>query len=89
MKWEDRYECQVGKDLKGRRCGFDWKFCFCICLMKLELQDNRWRSRDLNLAHFEYRVARALCLGVKRPGREAKLYVLSKLRMSGGIRLLP
>ena len=86
LSYPAHYECQVGKDLKWRRCGFVWKFCFCLCLMELEeLQDNCWRGRDLNLAHFEYRVARALYLGLKRPGREA----LSKLRMSGDTRLLP
>jgi hypothetical protein len=49
MKLEDRHEFQLGKRLKGGCCGFVWKFHFCICVMKLEeLQDNRWRSRDLN-----------------------------------------
>jgi len=34
-------------------------------------------------------IARTLCLGVKRPWRETNIHVMSKLRMIGGIRLLP
>ena len=87
MKFEDRRICSVGKESKGGCCDFDWKFCFCICLMKLEeLRGNRCRSRGLNLAHFEYRVARTLSLVVRRPGHEANLHVVSKLRLSEGVR---